>query len=127
MEVMRQVLEALAAGRDVRGSGFTIDNNNRGAFHALLRMLYLKDVKSASSAQMRNVAVGAVLDGAGRGRKKKPIDEIRYEYAVQQFRERQITASEAAKKAGMSRATFFRRLKEERGIRPTKQSQEGDQ
>ncbi len=130
-EAMRRILEALAAGRDVRGRGFSIDDSNRSAFHALLRALYLRDAKVVSDAravpraQAKSVASGAGSSGAGsgsagaggtgRGRKRKPVDEIRYEYAVRQFEEGRITADEAAKKAGVSRATFFRRLKEERG------------
>lgn len=110
-EVLGLVLEALAAGREVRGDGFAIDDANRKDFHGLLRALYLK-VGGPARESRGSSAPDSPRARRGRGRKRKPVDAIRYEYAVVRFEHGQITADQAAREAGMSRATFFRRLKE---------------
>lgn len=107
-ETAELLLRAVASGRTVRGDGFSIDDANRGVAHALLRALCLKDKKRKPEPRPSSE------EKRGRGRRRKPVDEIRYEYAVIQFEKGAMTAAEAARKAGMSRATFFRRLKEAR-------------
>lgn len=107
-EAAELLLRAVASGRNVRGDGFTIDDANRGVVHALLRGLCLKGKKRKPEPRPSSE------EKRGRGRRRKPVDEIRYEYAVVQFEKGAMTADEAARKAGMSRATFFRRLKEAR-------------
>lgn len=105
-ETAELLLRAVASGRTVRGDGFSIDDANRGVVHALLRALCLKGKKRKSEPRPSSE------EKRGRGRRRKPVDEIRYEYAVVQFEKGLMTAEEAARKAGVSRATFFRRLKE---------------
>lgn len=110
-EVLGLVLGALAAGREVRGDGFVIDDGNRKDFHGLLRALYLK-AGGPSGKTKGNSAPDSPGERHGRGRRRKPVDEIRFRYAVERFECGQITADQAAEEAGVSRATFFRRLKE---------------
>lgn len=105
-EAAELLLRVIATGQNVRGDGFVVDDANRGAVHALLRALCLKGKKRKSAP------CPSSEEKRGRGRRRKPVDEIRYEYAVVQFEKGLMTAEEAARKAGVSRATFFRRLKE---------------
>lgn len=105
-EAVELLLRVIATGQNVRSDGFVVDDANRGAVHALLRALCLKGKKRKSAP------CPSSEEKRGRGRRRKPVDEIRYEYAVVQFEKGLMTAEEAARKAGVSRATFFRRLKE---------------
>lgn len=117
-EVVAQLLAAVAAGREVRGDGFVIDDSNRAAFHGLLRALYLGGDAGKRKACAESAAPDAPEKPAGRGRRKKSMDEIAFHYAAVDFEKGRITAEEAAKRSGVSRATFFRRLKEQRGSEP---------
>lgn len=111
-EAAGQILGLVARGSMVEGEGFSIDDGNRKAFHNLLRALYLKGKGPRVQPKRTNDPTGAPT--AGPGRRRKPVDDIRFEDAVARFEAGRIPAAQAAYESGLSRATFFRRLKERR-------------
>lgn len=108
---MRELLDAICAGRDVIGDGFGIREGNRRAFHALLRGLYAKERAFLEQRRLEGVKKGAE-QGHYRGRARKSIDEVKLAYTVERLDAGELTAQEAADSLGVSRATFYRRLKE---------------
>lgn len=117
---IRQILQLIAQGAVLIGDGFIIDDSNRVPFHALLRALYVKEKKHLEAVRSEGIQRA---EGHRAGRKRKAVDDIRFEYAVVQFEKGALTAEEAARESGVSRATFFRRLKE--GERASSPNQEG--
>lgn len=113
-QAMKGILDALCRGCDVVGEGFRIDDSNRAEMHALLRALYAKE-KSFIDERRREGTVRAAAEGKYRGRQRRPLDEIRFADVVKRYEGGRLDAGQAASELGVSRATFFRRLKEFRG------------
>ena len=107
----RYLLDLICHGHDVITEFYTIDDSNRKEYYSLLMTLYRKDVEYQRSRQKDGVKKGAA-QGNYRGRARIQMDELNATEVFESFRERKITETEALKKLGISRATFYRRLKE---------------
>lgn len=110
-QTLKVLLDALCAGRNISGEGFSFDNNDRANLHAFLRCLYLREKSYLD--QRRNEGIKASAEqGLYRGRKRKAVDEIKMKHTFIEYDALRLSATEAAEELGLSRATFFRRLKE---------------
>lgn len=108
---MKELLCALCAGRDVIGDGLEIRGGFRAPCHALLRGLYSKEKAFLEQRRLEGVRKG-VEQGHYHGRSRKGVDEVKLAYTVERLDAGELTAQEAADELGLSRATFYRRLKE---------------
>ena len=73
--------------------------------------LYRKDVEYQKSRRIDGVKKGAA-QGNYRGRMRIQMDELKAAEVFEAFRQGKITEEEALRKLEVSRATFYRRLKE---------------
>jgi len=106
-----RILQAICSGQDVRGSGYSIDDSNRKAYYSLLISLYRAEVEYPKKKRLEGVRESAA-EGHYRGRQRILIDEIKAAGVFDEFRHGKISEPEALEKLGVSRSTFYRRLKE---------------
>lgn len=109
-QAMKAILNALCFGRIVEGEDFRIDDSNRFEMHALLRALYAKE-KSFLDRRRREGTERAAQEAKYRGRQPRPLDDIKLAEVVGRYRKGSLSADQAADELGISRATFFRRIK----------------
>ena len=107
---MAQVLREICAGNDVKASQFLIDDSNRQAYYALLMSLYQKEKKYMDQRRADGIRKSAA-EGNYRGRPPVPIDETRLFEVIAKYRRGKLNAKEAAAALGLSRSSFFRKLK----------------
>ncbi len=108
-DALRAILEAVCAGKVIRGNGFKIDDSNRVEMHALLKMLYVKE-KSYLDAR-RKEGLDVAKSQKKLGRPSKRVDQLKLIDAIEKYARDELSAEEAARVAGVSRATLFRRMK----------------
>lgn len=113
-QAMRSVLEHLAAGRRVVGSGFSLEGESAVAAHALLRALYLKEKKHLEERLLEGRR-RAREEGRSLGRRPTQVDHVALCDAVERYSRGEIGVDRAAAELGISRATFFRRMKALKG------------
>ena len=113
-QAMRAILEHLAAGRRVEGDGFVVDESNRESIHNLIRTLYLRERRHLGEVLAEGRA-RARLEGGTAGRKPMEIDDVALRDVVERYESGRLGADQAAAELGISRSTFFRRLKARRG------------
>lgn len=80
-------------------------------FMPVIAMMYELDTKERRQKQAEGIEK-AKSKGVYQGRKRKPVDENLFEEAVRRFRGREILLEEALELTGLSKATFYRRMKE---------------
>lgn len=110
-QALKDLLEMLCAGRDIRGEGFAFGDAERAGLHALLRQLYVKEKTYLNERRAKGIEASA-KSGLYKGRKRKAVDEIKMRHVFVEYEACRISAADAAGELGLSRATFFRRLKE---------------
>jgi len=77
----------------------------------LLISLYRHDVQYTGLKRIKGIQKSAG-EGHYRGRQRIPLDLVTADQVFKAFRLGLITESEALEKLGISRSTFYRRLKE---------------
>lgn len=112
-QAMRVILEHLAAGRTVEGDGFVVDGSNRESTHSLIRALYLKERKHLGG-RLAEGRARARLDGGAAGRRPMSLDDVALGDVIERYESGQLGVDQAAAELGISRSTFFRRLKARR-------------
>lgn len=110
-QATKALLDMMCQGRVIRGEGFTIDDSNRAEFYATLHALYVKE-KSFIDRQRHAGIKRASVEGKYQGRQRIRLDEIKLADIIDRYSAELITAEQAASELKISRATFFRRLKE---------------
>ncbi len=106
----RRLLEYICRGMDIVYGGFMIDDQNRKSCYELLYRMYQKERRFVLQRQKQGIEQ-AKQDGKYRGRKPLQIDTPRLYEVYRNYKSKQITADEAAETLGVSKATFFRRIK----------------
>ncbi len=109
--ICQRILQVICLGHDVRASGYSIDDSNRKAFYALLISLYRKEIEYPKTRRREGTRKAAAA-GKYRGRQRIRIDDTKAIEVLGQFRQGKLTEAQALEKLGISRATFYRRLKE---------------
>ena len=104
------VLRAICAGYEIKSSAFVIDNTNRKDFYALLISLYRKEKRYVDKQRATGIQ-NAVARGKYSGRIPVRIDDTKLNEVILVYRMGRMTAQEAADTLGVSRRTFFRKLK----------------
>lgn len=112
--ICRKILREICLGNDVNAYGFSINDNNRKEFYSLLILLYRNEIGFQKKKRLSGIRQSAA-NGRYRGRQRIPIDDTLMIEVINKFRHRKITEAQALKKLGISRSTFYRRLKEYEG------------
>ena len=110
-DICKMLLDAIGQGFDIKATGYSIDDRNRKAFYSLLISLFRSEMEYARHKRRDGIRKSAA-EGNYRGRQRIPIDLIKAKGVFSDFRRGQITETEALDKLGISRSTFYRRLKE---------------
>lgn len=105
-----QLLRIICAGNDIRATSFLIDDSNRKAYYSLLMSLYQKE-KSYANKQRTDGIRKSAAQGNYRGRPPVLIDDTQLIEVITAYRSGKLKAEEAAATLGVSRPTFFRKLK----------------
>ena len=105
-----KLLRNICFGHDINAARFLINDSNRTAYYSLLMSLYQKE-KSYIDRQ-RTVGIRkSAAQGNYRGRKPAKIDDTLLIEVITKYRSGKLTAHEAATALGVSRSSFFRKLK----------------
>jgi hypothetical protein len=111
VETIRDTLREICAGNDIEGDDFAIDDSNRSGYYALLMRLYIKEKTFLSQQRAKGIKASAER-GNYRGRKPTPIDDTKLYEVLSAYLHHKMTAEQASRKLGLSRSTFFRKLRE---------------
>ena len=106
----KRVLDVICSGNDVQTENYLIDDSNRKQFYHLLMTLYRSEYEAKRKKELANKKV------APRGRQRIKIDILKSDEIFNLFTNEKISEAEALKRLGVSRATFYRRLKEFRNL-----------
>ncbi len=107
---IRRILAYICKGSRIQYDGFAIDDSNRKSCYELLHRLYEKETGYLKAQQKVGVEK-AKRAGKYRGRKPVSLSFSKFDQVYQEYRTKQISAEEAAKELGISRSTFFRKVK----------------
>ena len=113
--ICERILKAICYGHDVKASGYSIDDSNRKAFYSLLILIYRNEVGYFRSMRREGIRKSAA-EGNYRGRHRIQIDDTKISEIFNRFQRGKMTEAEALEKLGISRSTFYRRLKEHKTI-----------
>ncbi|WP_165043886.1 helix-turn-helix domain-containing protein [Adlercreutzia sp. ZJ138] len=105
------LLTEICQGNDITTSSFSIDDSNRSTCYHLLSELLRKE-KSFLANRREEGWAKAALTGKTRGRKRAVTNLVDFDAVRHAHIEGRITAEEAAQRLGISRSTFYRRIKE---------------
>ena len=109
--IIKTLLSLICAGDYLYAEDVTIDDSTRAIYYRLLIPIYTREYNSRRSAQQRGIE-NAKAHNVCKGRKKTNIDLFLFERVLSDYTSKKATAEEAARQLGISKATFFRRLKE---------------
>ena len=87
-----------------------ITDQNRKQIHKVLMMVYGKAIKDVKNRQ-RNGIERAKKEGKYSGRPPIEIDIVKMDEIFSQFNKRKLSEKEAIERLGISKSTFYRRLK----------------
>lgn len=108
--IIQRLLRGICAGDDIKGPNFLIDDSNRNSYYSILISLYKKEKSYIDTHRAKGIKASAAK-GNYRGRTPVPIDDTKLIEVIKQYRKGKLTPEEAATKLGVSRRTFFRKLK----------------
>jgi len=107
----REFLSEIALGKNIILDGKTLSAEEKRTTYKVLSDLVLSNKK----LQMKNRKTGmdiAVAEGRFKGRKRIPVDDIYLGMLKERSERGELKVGEALEELGISRATFYRRLKE---------------
>jgi hypothetical protein len=107
---IQHLLRVICAGNDIKAADFAIDDSNRKAYYSLLISLYRKE-KGYIEKQRADGIRKSAAQGNYRGRIPVRIDDTKLIEVFTKYRNGKIAAAEAAAALGVSRSTFFRKLR----------------
>jgi DNA invertase Pin-like site-specific DNA recombinase len=110
---IRRLLQEICDGNDISTANFVIDDSNRKAYYSLLLSLYQKE-KSYIDKQRANGIMKSAAQGNYRGRTPVRIDDTKLSEVTTRYSGGEISAQKAADLLGVSRSTFFRKIKKKK-------------
>lgn len=108
---LNEALEPFLHGFPCIVDGRPLDSTARKTVHALLRAIYRSEYKRQRESRIEAAAQARAI-GRAPGRRRKPLSTLQLAEFVSDVRDGRISADKAAQKLGISRATFYRRMKE---------------
>lgn len=106
----RKVLDLVACGARITIGGDEVQGGQIKTLHDTVRLLYLKGRSYRLAKQRDGIAKAAKSGNIGKGREIK-LEEDKLADVVKRFENGDLGANEAAAELGVSRATFYRKLK----------------
>lgn len=110
-KILRKLLEIICFGDCLISDEIIINNNNRAEYYRLFMAMYLKDYNSKRAAHIEGIK-RAKANNVYRGRMRAQIDPLLFEKISAAYLNNKISVEEATAKLGISRSTFFRRLRD---------------
>ena len=107
------ILKRLCAGKPLMLKGQALNSEARWALHVTLRAL-LEKAFAYREAKRKDAVQRAAKQGRGAGRKRKAIDMLVLAETLEMYEAGTLDVLAATKRLGISKATFYRRLKERR-------------
>ena len=107
---IQHLLQVMCAGNDIKAANFMINDSNRKDYYSLLMSFYRKE-KSYIDKQRADGIKKSAAQGNYRGRTPVQIDDTKFFEVIAEYKSRKITAQEAFTVLGVSRSTFFRKIK----------------
>jgi predicted DNA-binding protein (UPF0251 family)/uncharacterized protein (UPF0297 family) len=111
VRIIRKLLVHICSGNDIQTDDFTIDDNTRKQYYSLLMSLYKKEKRYLDSQKIAGIKKSAA-DGKYKGRKRISIDYPKLHEVLSAYDSKKIDEADAIKRLGISKSTFYRRLKE---------------
>lgn len=111
VSTIKKLLVEICAGNNITDDGFSINDHTRKQYYSLLIALYKKEKHYLDSQRVKGIKNSAE-NGNYRGRTPIPIDETKLNEVINTYRRGMTTADEAAENLGVSKSTFFRKLRE---------------
>lgn len=111
VRIMRKLLEQICRGNDIQTSDFIIDDSTRKQYYSLLMSLYKKEKSYLDERKAAGIKKSAA-EGNYRGRKRISIDYPKLHEVLSAYDCKKIDETEAIGRLGISKSTFYRRLKE---------------
>ncbi len=111
--IVKELLSIICAGDYFYSDDIIIDDSTRSLYYRLLIQIYSKEYDLRKKAQKIGIE-NAKKNGTYKGRKKKKIDTLLLEKTLNDYKDKKISLEFAIKQLEISKATFFRRLKEEK-------------
>jgi len=108
---IQRLLCAICADDDIKAANFLIGDSNRKAFYSLLISLYQKEKSYVDKQRAAGIRKSAAK-GNYRGRTPVQLDDTKLIEIITEYKSGKLTAEEAAAALGVSRSTFFRKLKD---------------
>lgn len=109
--VIKKILDIICYGNNLKSREINIDDSNRKEMYQFLVSLYENDIKTKRDRQRYGIDL-AKDEGKYKGRQKINIDILKMQDVLNRYISGEITEEKAIHELGISRATFFRRLKE---------------
>ncbi len=110
-ETLRKMMESVCFGFDIETEHFTINDENRLQQYYLLLFLYKKEKTYRRKRREQGIRE-AVEAGKYKGRKPIDIPLSQMENVFTRFTKGKMSEEQALKELGVSRSTFYRRLRE---------------
>lgn len=110
VRMLEDVLAEICRGNDVGARHFRIDDSNRLQTYYLLMALYRKEKGYLENRKREGIRKSAQA-GAYKGRKPISLDPLKAEEVFTAFRAGKLSEVDAIRTLGVSRSTFYRRLK----------------
>lgn len=109
-DVLRRILDYVCGGYNIEYQGMSITDSNRLLCYNLLYGLYKKEETYIKGQQQKGIKA-AKAQGKYKGRKQIKVEATKFYEVARKYKNKKISADEAAGILGISRSTFFRRLK----------------
>lgn len=110
-KVIEKILQIICFGDDLYCKELNICDRNRAEFYNLFMSMYVREYETKKAARIAGIQRAKEANGY-RGRAQKALDPLLFDQIAEAYLSHRITASEATERLGISRATFFRRIKE---------------
>lgn len=109
--LIKKLLEIICFGDCLKSKELTINDNNRAEYYRLFMTIYIHDYNSKRTASRSGIE-RAKANNMYRGRIPRQIDPLLFDKIATAYLNNEITVEEATAKLGISRSTFFRRLRQ---------------
>lgn len=109
-DVLRRLLDYVCGGYNIEYQGMSITDSNRLFCYTLLYGLYKKEEGYIREQQRQGIKV-AKEQGKYKGRKQIIVESTKFYEVARKYKNKKISADEAANMLGISRSTFFRRIR----------------
>lgn len=112
-DAIRTILRVICANGHLFDEGIPVTDDAMKVLHDSFRPLYKKVYRAREEKRIAGVRKAAAR-GSYKGRKRKPIDALILEEVIDQYESGLLDADDAARRLGIAKSTFYRRLKEAR-------------